>query len=276
MSLRTGPFQAVALAVAGLLLTGCAGDTAILHPLLRRDPRAAPPVGLCRAARRPGADRIRGDLPPSTDPCQDHRGEPSGGRGGREPPGLPTGSRRHALRADPSGAGSRFRPVAGATRCAAGPTTTAGRLARRTGCSASRTRAADCPTRARSSRTTGPGFTAPGTASRGSRSRGPSTMSWPSTTTASRATRPWTGRAARRGQGRRHLDPRGPRGPTQGCVSLPRARMKELLRWLEPGEAAGGGDGRRGRRWTLTGGRSRLARTGPVSARVRNRPGPTP
>ena len=228
MSLRTGLFPAVALAVAGLLLTGCAGAGGEAAPGARRDPRGRRLVGFCRAPRPPDADGpVAGDpLPRPPDPRQDLQGDPAGGRGGRRGTRLQP-VRRHALRAHPRpGLEGRVRSLARAQRPARLDRRPRRRAtsARRSASSASPTRAASCPTRAPGSRTTSSRrFDARGTGFEGEPLRGSfdyvvaiNYNREPGTTPLDR-TRPL---GDEKGGGIWiHVDHGG---PTQGCVSLPR------------------------------------------------------
>ena len=241
MSLRTGSFPAVALAVAGLLLTGCAGDTGKVAPAAANVSPSASAVG------RPGPGGHSGP-------------EALAGRA-REIPSLGPGIRaeitpanRQAVVVVGQGPDSNrsvavlyerdpvlgWRPVSGAWPAHNGllgwtDDHEAGDRRSPIGVFGLTDAGGSCPTRARGSRTTrDPTSTRPAPASRASPWRGPSTMSWPSTTTASPGPRRWTGpgrsartRAAASGS---TSTTAGPRRAASRC----RDRMEELLRWLDP------------------------------------------
>jgi L,D-peptidoglycan transpeptidase YkuD (ErfK/YbiS/YcfS/YnhG family) len=242
MSLRTGSFPAVALAVAGLLLTGCAGDTGKVAPAAANVSPSASAVGRPGPGRHSGPEAlagrareipslgpgIRAEITPANRQAVVVVGQgPDSNRSvavlyERDPvlgwrPVSGTWPAHNGLLGwtDDHEAGDRRSPIG-----VFGLTDAGGRLPN---------------PGTRLPYDEGPDFDAPGTGFEGeslegsfdhvvainyNREPGTTPLDWTRPLGADKGGGIWI-----------HVDHGG---PTQGCVSLPFDRMEQLLRWLDP------------------------------------------
>ena len=246
MVLATAAAVGVVLIGGGYLVFGRHDRTAVADEA----GHAATAVSPKSAAVNPAAPRLAAPGPAGPLPDRDPRARPKdqGGDPRRQPSGagrLGQGEELLRLRWSPCGpgpptaTGSRAPPGPRTTRCAAGPpSTTRAICTALSGCSRSTTRAVSTPTRAPSCRTT----TRPPSAAGGvgfdgepldaafdyviaidyNRVAGTSPLDGTQPLGANRGGGIWV-----------HVDHGG---PTHGCVSIPAARMVDLLRTLLPAD----------------------------------------